>query len=259
MAEAWEFYFCSIQGRPASVMVDLGLAGAAPDAERPFLLCVRVPMRAPRPDGLSSAEEAPALRAFEDELDAAFAEICGAAQVGRLTWSGTREFFYYGRTEEGVEQALKAAVRGAPGYESLQWRTQEDPGWSHYQEFLYPDPDDMSWILDRRVVDQLREHGDQLDKPRPVDHYAYFDDPAARDAFLGAAAAQGFAGEISDRESGEGAGAPEEGGEGRFGAHLCRVDPAEMGHIHEVACSLRELAAEHGGRYDGWGCPVVRG
>ncbi|AKT38482.1 DUF695 domain-containing protein [Chondromyces crocatus] len=263
MSGEWDFYFCTIEERPASVMVDLEAATRAPDPARGWLLSVQVPMRTPRPDGLSSADEATDLRVLEEQIDAELSAVCGAEQVGRLTWDGQREIFYYARSEEGVEEALRRAVAAVPGYEGLAWRAEEDAAWSHYREFLHPGPDEMQWIKDRRVVDELRSHGDQLDLPRPVDHYAFFQQKASRDAFLAAAAEQGFVGRPAGAEA---EGAPAEGGEGeagasqdgRFGAHLVRPDPVEMGHIHDVTCALSVLAESHGGRYDGWGCPVRR-
>ena len=86
----------------------------------------------------------------------------------------------------------------------------------------------------------------------------YFTDPAARDEFVKAAVERGFEGRSTD---GEDEGAPADGGAGarRFCAHLVREDPVDLAHIHEVVLDLRALAHEHGGEYDGWGCPVQRG
>lgn len=246
MTDKWDFYFCTIEERPASIALDLGAAEAGPDPTRPFLLCVRLAMLRPRPDGLSSSEEAPELNALEKRLDEALTAACGAEQVGRLTWNGVRELFYYGRSDEEIERALRVATEGSPDRE-VQWRHEHDPEWTFYRDFLYPSPGQMQWILDRRVVDQLRSHGDSLEVPRPVDHYVNFTDRAARDEFLKLAVERGFEGRTSDVED---EAAP------RFCAHLVREDPVDLSHIHEVVLELRALADEHGGEYDGWGCPV---
>lgn len=249
MSNQWDFYFCRIDDRPASIALDLGIAAAVPDGDRPWLISVRLPMQRPRAeDGLSSSEESPILNALEDRLNVVLAEAAGAEPIGRLTWNGLRELFYQGRTDAGVDDALNAFAHAHPDREVL-WQTQSDPDWSHYREFLYPSPGQMRWIEDRHVVDELRKRGDQLDVPRPVDHYVYFDNAGARDRFLAAASGQGFRGEQTKAKKGE----------RRHGAHLVRADPVELHHIHEVALDLAELAETHGGEYDGWGCPVMRG
>lgn len=248
MAEQWDFYFTSLDGRPASISVDLGRAETGPVGEWPWLVCLRIPMRAPRPgDGLGSSEEAPALNALEDALVPALAEACGgAAQVGRLTWNGFRELFYYVRGVDRLNDAIGAAAARVPGYQVLV-RTENDPGWRHYREFLYPGAEEMQWIYDRRVTDQLYQAGDHLDVPRPVDHYVYFPDDGSRTRFLGAATSRGF----------HGTALPRDDKSARLGAHLVREDPVAIHHIHGVVTELRELAAQCGGEYDGWGCPVA--
>ena len=257
MTDDWDFYFFSIKDWPASIALDLGAARSAPDPARPWLLCVRLPLEQPRSDGLSSPEEAAALHELEERIDDALGAACGAEQVGRLTWNGLRELFYYGRQEEGFQSALDEVMAASPKRE-VYWRTEEDPEWTLYNDFLYPTPEQLQWIYDRRVVDQLRAHGDSLEARRPVDHYIYFPDAATRDGFLEAAAQRGFAGEPSDKQ----AEAPAEGGGEvalRFCAHLARMDSVDLSHIHDVVLDLRALAEAHSGEYDGWGCPVVRG
>jgi len=256
MSNEWDFYFCRIDDRPASIMLDLGLAAAVPDPERPWLLSLRLPLQRPRPeDGLSSSEEAPALAAVEDLLDAELAAACGALRAGRLTWNGLRELFYYARAEgqaraeDCLDRALAAVARAHPDREVLS-RTDHDPEWTHYREFLYPSPGQLQWIRDRRVVDQLRAHGDHLEIPRPVDHYLHFPDAPSRDAFLQSATAAGFRSEPTPDESTSTL---------PYGAHLVRTDPVDLPHIHDVVLDLIALAEPHAGDYDGWGAPIQRG
>ena len=45
----------------------------------------------------------------------------------------------------------------------------------------------------------------------------------------------------------------------RFCAQVFRTDPTELDHIHEVAMSLLDAAARHGGAYDGWTAVPTRG
>src|SRR5262249_29302165 len=102
MSESWDFYFARVNGTLASLFVDLGLRPSVPGPDRPCLLWVFVEMRAPRPDGLSTSEEAPVLNQIEDALSAQLASALRGAQVGRVTTDGRRELYFYAPTAEGL-------------------------------------------------------------------------------------------------------------------------------------------------------------
>lgn len=235
--ENWDFYLCNLNDAVASIALDL--AATAPDPERPWLLCVRIEMNEPTEHGLSSPEEADELAEFEDALTVALG-VQGAFQVGRITRAGFREFIFYGKEDEPLAELLDDVV---PDFEfAVGWRTEEDPEWDFYREFLFPDPRTRQWMRDRSVCDQLREHGDDPEAARPVDHWVKFADEASASAFAAEAGAQGF---TVGREGSE--------------VHLVRADPTELGAIHDVVWGLVELAAQHGGEHTGWGAPIVRG
>ncbi len=240
MDEAWDFYFCTVDDRPASVALDLAWLDVAPPSERSTLLAVRVSLRVPRVDGLSDGGESDTLGRFEEALIAALAEVCGAAPVGRLTTQGYREFFLYGGTDVGLAGAVSRAE--ADGPYRARFRSEHDPEWCLYFDFLAPERRERQWMGDRRVVDQLRAHGDEADEPRAVDHFVELPDASAREAFRAAAAEDGF--DISDQGD-------------AFGLHLRRHDPVSVEHIHQVAWDLLELAERLGGSYDGWGAPLA--
>lgn len=122
-----------------------------------------------------------------------------------------------------------------------------DPDWGYYREFLLPDEERRRWMEDRRIVDVLREHGDALMTPRPVEHWIFFKTPGAREAFIASARSLGFA--VESTSEGE--------GETPFGLQVTREDAVELGHIHDVVMQLVELAVAHGGDYDGWETPVL--
>jgi hypothetical protein len=53
----WGQYFCNVNDKLSSILVDLDLRDLLPDHSRADLIWVWVYMKAPRPDGLSSNEE----------------------------------------------------------------------------------------------------------------------------------------------------------------------------------------------------------
>ena len=249
----WEFYFFVVDGRPCSTMLDLSLISLAPDAERPWLLSVRLPLDDPRSDGLATNAEATRLGEIEDGLVRSLGAHCGAVFVGRMTWNGVRDLFFYAKRTETLEQALSVGLAGAglgsAGPRRVMTRKQKDAEWRHYLDVLYPGPLEWQWIKDRRIVESLVESGDKSDIARPIDHHARFDARAKAEAWASAVREMGFDVAIERLE----------GSEDAWSAHAVREDRAELAHVHDIVERLVGLAEENQGTYDGWGCPVVRG
>jgi regulator of RNase E activity RraB len=244
----WDFYFFVADGRPCSTMLDLSLVSGAPDAERPWLVSIRIPLRDPRPDGLASNAEATSLGSLEDGLVRSIDASCGGVFVGRMTWNGVRDLFFYVKRTETLEQALGAGLTGTEP-RRVMTRKQKDAEWRHYLDVLYPGPLEWQWIKDRRLVESLAESGDKSDIARPIDHHARFADRSEAEAWAIAVRQMGF--EVAIERV--------EGSEEAWSAHAVREDPSELAHVHDIVERLYGLAEEHGGTYDGWGCSVVRG
>jgi hypothetical protein len=243
----WDSWRAVAPEGPVAVALDLGLEGQVPDPARPRLLRVSYLLRAPGPDGLATAAEGEALARAEDALSSALAAI-GATYAGRVTVAGARTHLLY--LAEGVSAAgaLAAAGPGLSGYE-VATRTEDDPAWQGWSTELLPPPRTRRWMEDRRGSEALARRGDRADLARPVDHQASFPSAEAREAFAAEAAALGF--EPAARRDDAPPPAP-------FAVDLRRDDPVTLRHIHGVTWTLCELAARHGGSYDGWE-PAERG
>jgi hypothetical protein len=126
MTEDWKAYLCRVNGKLASIFIDIGLRSAVPDPGKPWLLWVWIYFKQPRPDGLSSSEEFSTLCAIEDALTAAMKEKCRALLSGRITTDGRREFCYYGPTRQAFETTVAEAFSSFRGYDFDQG-SQDDP------------------------------------------------------------------------------------------------------------------------------------
>lgn len=141
-----------------------------------------------------------------------------------------------------LERALDGHARG------FRFGSQDDPEGECYSDFLYPPPERLQWIMDRRLVAQLQQHGDVLNAERPVDHFINFPEGVDVSAFCAAARELGF-------------GMPEElppPAHGMRSVPLQRMDTVELEVIHETVMELVDLAAPYHGAHDGWGCPLVK-
>lgn len=249
MAEDWDFYLTRIDDHAASVFVDLGLAESAPEADRPCLLRVSLKLQIARDDGLSDDEETETLYAIEDELFAAICSTLRARYVGRITSQGSRDYFYYGRSADGLGAAVQKARDSFPKY-TLACGDKHDPDWEIYFNLLHPNNLDMQSIQNRRVVDQLVAGGDDLTQPRDIDHWLYFPSEHSRAEFTRQVEQERF--RIEDIT------VKQPDAEFSFGVRMTRSDRVDPAAIDALVADLFLRAESCGGEYDGWECGVVR-
>ncbi len=247
MQDQWDSYPCTIHEQPASIAVNLSFAERAAQPQHPALALFRVQIKAPDERGMPEGDdEVAALHALEDQLEDLVA-AAGGVQVGRITSSGWRDLACYTQLDESACLRLLDEVATAHGY-SMQLQHRPDPERSLYWQVLYPSPSEWQVMMNRRVIRQLSDRGDLLREPRTIDHTARFDTEADAQAFaqsLTAPYTQVTSGGASDQHA---------------AAHIVSfqhhgVPDAPSMNAHGL--DLVNLAHSHGGRYDGWGCPVV--
>jgi hypothetical protein len=242
----WDFYYCQVDDAPASIFLNFALREARPSG-LDTLHFVGLQILEPGDHGMGVEPDVAKLWDLEDKITEA-AAAKGFTYVGRLRNGGDWQITFYaaGNRESELEQLVVDALAGADrGYRT---GSKEDADWSYYDEFLTPDAERWQWIMDRRVVTQLAKAGDVHETPRPVDHFIGFPDAAARDAFMNAARERGFSAEAGDTRDQD---------ENPHTVQLVRSDPVTLQHIHDVVMDVVELAAAHGGEYDGWGAPIA--
>ncbi|MGJ7901809.1 DUF695 domain-containing protein [Lysobacter sp. 1R34A] len=247
MSDDWDFYFCNIDDEPASIFVDLGLAKEAPIAGLTLAAALRVQMRQPREDGLSSQEEFRALMEIEDALQAALNDE-GTLYIGRCTYAGVREFHFRLDDAGDWERRTTDAMRPFQDY-AYTTAVRSDPEWDSYFRFLYPSDEERERMTNRRVCDSLEEHGDPLTQARPIDHWVYFEDIDARSAFVARTADMG----VTVAELLE----PDEDRQA-YGVRLVGDGIPARDRIDDITLPLYRAARDHGGNYDGWECMICK-
>jgi hypothetical protein len=246
MSKEWDFYFARVNDELASLFVDLGIRDSVPDPLRTYLVWCWVYMNQARSDGLSSASEAPVLGTIEDDLVRSLREQ--ALFVGRITTAGRREFYFYTEDPPPCEHAIEHAVGRHAAYR-FDLGSKLDAPWSQYLDLLYPSPEELQRIKNRRTVEVLEKNGDQLTKARPVSHWAYFATPVDRNAFLVEVTRRGFT--IADDSTNTGEPSPRP-----YGIKVEKVGSIDK--IDDVTIELFRLALLHDGEYDGWETSVEK-
>jgi len=242
----WASYFCNVNSNLASIFLNLALVEEAPIPSMPWLLWIWVYFKSPRPDGLSDSAEAETIYAIEDALNTQLAKCCGAVTAGRITTCGRREFYFYGATSDGLEEAVAQTLAAFPKYQ-YDLGHQLEADWNQYLNLLYPSPNDLEKIKNGEVLFNLKKLGDMHSIPRPVMHWIYFASQVKRSEFCVAVELQGFTVESLYSVDGE---LP-------FAACLTRFQSVESPHIDETVLILRSIAERFGGDYDGWETQVT--
>jgi uncharacterized protein (TIGR01619 family) len=246
MTDNWKPYLCNVNGKLASVLVNLGLRDSVPIASKSWLLWVWVYFQLPRDDGLSDGKEAPTLYKIEDALTPCLSRACHAMLCGRITTEGRREFYFYGENANGFRKAVREVLAGFEGYK-FDLGEQIDSSWAQYLNVLYPSPEDLERIANMDLLDVLVKKGDILTVPREVQHWMTFPSEQSRVLFRKAAAEAGYGiARETDRD-----------GEFPFGISVTRTQSIEQKLIDQTVIELLGLCRSFNGDYEGWETPVV--
>ena len=244
----WDFYFTELDGSPASMYLDLGLNKIAPIKEKNYLLTVIITMNDPQENGYSSKEESEILFSIEDKITEAVTEPYGAVFAGRETCDGARIFYYYAANNKDIKKTVRSVMKNFADYE-YETYFEEDSKWDQYFKHLYPANFEMQAILNRRVVENLKSHGDKLTEPRDVDQYIYFKKENRKNEFLMEAIKLDYR-VTSDRTDNNDKEYP-------LSVRLTKKLPVTYHDVLDYTAELYDLAEQYDGLYDGWETKII--
>src|SRR5215471_6737316 len=182
MSDHWEVFPCQMGDHVAWISYNHGIRDEIAKLPLPNIVKFKVPLRAPDDRGLPQGDEFASLNSIEEDLDSAL-QATGGVFVGRITTNGARHFYFY--TAGSKQDVTQVAERVSAKHDrKLHFLTEADLDRTAYWNKLFPTKDDWRVILDMRVESALREAGDDLQTPRPIEHFAYFKTATGRDRFL---------------------------------------------------------------------------
>jgi hypothetical protein len=245
MSDEWLFYPCQMGEHRASIFFDHGIRETINQSAPSQLLKVRLTFKDPRPDGLSSSEEYPALVAAEDALQA-LVDAHGSIYVGRVTVAGHRYFHIFTSETDATWSSKLGDLGELHGYD-LQFVLSSDPQREGYWRDLFPSEGDSQVIMDMRTLDALAKQGDNGAMSRRVEHWAYFPTSAAAEQFSLWVQGQGYGlGDVGATD------------DGQQRVRFFHDGSCELPDITSRTVVLRRKASELGGDYDGWETPVCK-
>lgn len=237
MSLGWDTYLYQMEdGRPAAITLDLDIT-PEDGAELPLLVRARLALANPSEHGLMVEGETDALAEAEEAFEILVDSLSdgNGLFVGTLTMAG--QCILHAYLPENSEIPKDATLGGYV----TQLHTQTDPDWKAFFEGLFPAEDQLQCIINRRIVGELEEAGDDVSRPRPVRHSAFFPNQNAARAFVDGAQEEGF--QVDSTDVAE---------DGSAVVHLLCEEGVELQAINERTLELVHLAGTCGGYYDGW-------
>jgi hypothetical protein len=245
MSDKWLFYPCQMGEYRGSIFFDHGIRKTIDQIAPPQLLKVRAALKSPGPDGLSSKDEFQPLCALEDGLQA-LADTHGGIYVGRVTAAGHRYFHLFTSDTRASWSARLTDLSQQHGY-PLRFVVKPDERRDGYWLNLFPSGDDWQVISDIRILEALKQEGDNGTASRRVGHWAYFPSPGSAEQFSQWAQGRGYSlDDVCATDS------------GKFRVRFFHSGRCLLSDITSHTVALRRKANQLGGQYDGWETPVCK-
>lgn len=244
----WTAYLRETNGHPTSVLMDLGYGRGASDPARPLCIDLGISLKTNYGNGFPEKAELQAIDSMDGAAIAALAAGIDALHVGTYMCKGERHWVFYAPQGQH-EAAIRSAAAAFTGYQP-RYTAKPDAAWRVYNETLYPTYAEERKKWDMRVVMALEQAGDRPDRPRQIDHLAYF---ASADAARGFAAWCGQNDFVVTNQT------ETPGHEHPYAVHFNHHGPATPEAVSERTVLADEMARRMGGQYDGWGTHAQKG
>ena len=249
--QEWNAYRSWLDDDPAVFRLNLALDEVAPIEG--FSYCVRITIELKNPDENGfSTNERPQIYAIEDQILRPL-QSDKDILVAALTVQGEVTWYFYSQAPEALQERLSATWDTSMGY-TYQVECSEDKQWNFFLKGLYPNIYEKQTIYNREILSACQENDDQVEVPRPIEHWLYFDTEQDMLTAIEKAAALGFTVYSSEKV------VPEEGKEVQEDLGYCLILSKENTpiDIDGDTWDLIDIALDTHGGYDGWETILVK-
>ena len=249
--QEWNAYRSWIDDDPAVFRLNLALDEVAPIEG--FSYCVRITIELKNPDENGfSTNERPQIYAIEDQILRPL-QSDKDILVAVLTARGEVTWYFYSKAPEALQERLSATWDTSMGY-TYQVECSEDKPWNFFLKGLYPNIYEKQTIYNREILSACQENEDQVEVPRPIEHWLYFDTEQDMLNAIEKAAALGFTVYSSEKV------VPEEGKEVQEDLGYCLILSKENTpiDIDGDTWDLIDIALDTHGGYDGWETILIK-
>ncbi|MFL9832328.1 DUF695 domain-containing protein [Flavobacterium sp. ST-87] len=245
----WDAYIANYENGAGSTTLNMDLKKVAPKTDLAYILITGVTFSNCNKDGFPEKEEFSKLYEVSDEVETTISKITKTELAGTFTYQCERLNYYYINDTTQIRSKLTALYKNKYSNYKYYINIKPDKNWDAYLNFLYPNEEIQENMSNQKVIEQLKNGGDDLTKSRQVDHWIYFSNEKNRDLFEKRIAKNGF--KIENKEKIDDPDKP-------FKLHISRDDKVDSESISKITLELRKRAKELEGDYDGWETYVVK-
>lgn len=173
--------------------------------------------------------------------------------AGSVTSMSSAEWFFY--SADPCADELAEALSGQFPALEIVARSELDPGWSIFCEFLMPSPLERHLIHNRRSFQEAVEEGFAPGGLYIINHILWFYTSHERYAFAMERAVEDFELHYPDEDAQILADLdiePPEEGAAEFGLTISRIEDFNLESLDELVARLFKSAARADGNYEGW-------
>ena len=250
--EDWGVYLCNAfaYDLPAVIRTNLALRDFEYTANYPKRLHLQILYKNADDNGFPTREEGEYVYSIEDAVEE-IVEQHGDMLAGVVKCDERVRIFAYTKNELGYYDEISAVMsKNFPNY-AYTLAIVDDPDWELYFQALYPDRYEYQSIMNMRLIEDIKSDGDSM-VPRVLEHCLLFKTEEHGEAFLAKVMEDSFIKLSSeDRSNNE-----DIDKEYPYVLVIGREDDFE--NIDEIVWYLMDLAEEFDGKYDGWGCHIVK-
>jgi len=167
MRPEFEYYMAALDRWPFYAGVDLSLEEDAPLEGFEHRVHVRLELNHPTADGLCSAEEEALIYAIEQEI---LSHVSPEEMrlVAEVTHRNARTLVFYCSTAPDEEQGIYKALASVDTH-TTKVLDEMDKDWSEYKDVLFPAPNFMHQINDRKVLREFERCGDDCSEVHSIE------------------------------------------------------------------------------------------
>ncbi len=245
----WDVYMAMYEKGPGSTIINLSAKSFAPDTSHPFVIITGITFIQCKPDGLPEKEAFDDLYTLEDAITNVLDMSGSYIHVGIFTYQCERLLYFYVRDTIELRKKLSALYAKEFAAYKPYTNMREDRNWEAYQSFLYPNEETLDYMSNAKLVNQLIEAGDNPEKIRQIDHWAYFPSEKSRSCFEKKIIGKGF--KVGSKSLAGNERMP-------FLLQFSREDMAILSEISRITRELKNDAVKCKGDYDGWETAVTK-
>ena len=231
----WDFFFCTLAGKPASIRFDLSLLASIPLSSHPQLVYVIIPFQKPDSQGMINEKEAERMRVIEKDIVRLLTEDLKGIYAMRYTGKGRRAFYFYIPPHLEVADLLSTCVK-ANGIRTFSLGILADPHWRFFRVNIQDE-----WIADKYPQLPYRKVTPSEAYPQEIEHALCFPTEDNRSKFLEVTRKKNFA--VSQMKYSVG------NPDCPFIMTMSRMELNSPKQLRDLEESLRQLAQQFGGAY----------